>query len=134
MKLELYRTTPIESIFLLQCLVGVTLIICLALYLSYRYKWFVKFKRLKEEMESLELNPVEENILNGMIKRYRLNEPVDLLMSLPLFDELAEKEMRRVLKTPGSSTAKQSYIELVYEIRQRTFFPDWSHQQDMTSV
>jgi len=132
MKLDLYRTSSLEPDIILQCLVGVIFIIGLALILNYKYKWFLKIRRLKEEMDYLELNPVEENVLTGMIRRYRLNEPVDLLLSLPLFDELAEKEMRRVLKTPGSSTAKQNYIELVYEIRQRTFFPDWSQHQETT--
>lgn len=77
-------------------------------------------------MVYLDLNQEEETLLTGMIERYRLDEPVKVLFSLPLFDDLATKEIRRVLCAPGSSRAKQAYIQLVYDIRKRTFFPDWN--------
>jgi hypothetical protein len=126
MELQLYRTTTIEPYSLLLCLVGVIFILVLAIFLNYRYKWFKKYKQLKESMVYLDLNQEEENLLAGMIERSRLEEPVKVLFSLPLFDDLATKEIRRVLCTPGSSKAKQAYIQLVYDIRQRTFFPDWN--------
>ena len=128
MEIEFFRTSSVSSQVLLQCLVGVALFIGFAIYLSYQYQWFKKVRRFREEMELLELNPAEENLLTKMIHRYRLNEPVDMLLSLRLFDELATKEMHRVLESPGSSAAKQGYIEMVYEIRQRTFFQEYAIQ------
>lgn len=133
MEIDLFQASTLDPKVLLQCLVGVVLLIGIVFYLNVRYQWFKKIRRLREEMEYLELNPTEETILTDMIKRYRLNEPVDMLLSLKLFDELATKEMYRILQSVGTSSAKQKSIELVYEIRQRTFFSEWNQQNQNTA-
>ena len=61
----------------------------------------------------------------SLVKRYQVGEPVQILYSAKLFDDLATAEMRRILASQGSAEAKEKFINSLYEIRTRTYHPDW---------
>jgi hypothetical protein len=60
-----------------------------------------------------------------MVRRYKVGEPVQVLYSPKLFDDIATAEMRRILGSQGSTQAKESFINTIYEIRTKTYHPDW---------
>jgi len=99
-------------------------VVLVTLFLYRKYMNYKKTKLFLEELEVLELGRVESNTLTTLVKRYALNEPVEILYSLRLFDELAEKEMARVLSSPLSSDSKTQYVDLLYRIRVKTYFPE----------
>ena len=100
------------------------LVVVALLYASYRYKRWKKHQRFIEELNQLSLEENEGTTLIGLVKRYAMEEPVEVLYSLRVFDDLAEKEMCRILGLQGSQETKQQYIDLLYKIRQKTYFPD----------
>ena len=59
-----------------------------------------------------------------MVKRYQMKEPVKVLQSARVFDEMASDEIVRVLCSARSAASKESFIDTVYDIRNRTFHPD----------
>ena len=81
-------------------------------------------------MTLLELDDVQENTLTDLVKRYAQKEPVSVLFSLRLFDDMATKEISRVLGSAGSAMQKQQYVNLVYEIRKKTYFPELDASKD----
>ena len=60
-----------------------------------------------------------------MVKRYAMEEPVTILYSERLFDEMAADEIQRVIASPASAQAKEQFIDTIYKIRVRTYHPDW---------
>ncbi len=103
---------------------GIAVFIVAVVFVSYRYKRWKKHQRFVAELSQLALEDKEGNTLIDLVKRYAMDEPVEVLYSLRVFDQLAEKEMCRVLGLQGSQEAKQQYIDLLYSIRQKTYFPD----------
>ncbi|MFH1739903.1 MAG: hypothetical protein ABIH23_12905 [bacterium] len=102
----------------------VAVLVAILIYASYRYKRWKKHQRFIEELNQLSLEENEGMTLIGLVKRYAMDEPVEVLYSLRVFDDLAEKEMCRILGLQGSQETKQKYIDLLYKIRQKTYFPD----------
>ena len=115
---------------------GWVLLLCVALILLiyFIYKRYIRFKKQQELLEELEIRDyesMESNTITDLVKRYTLNEPIEILYSLRLFDELAEKEMERVLGSSLSSESKNQYVDLLYRIRQKTYFPmDFSYHME----
>jgi hypothetical protein len=101
---------------------------CVILSISigvYRYNRWKKYKEFETEMKSLELDPEAEGTLANMVKRYSMNEPVNVLFSSRLFDEMAAIEIQRVLASSASAKLKANFIDTVYNIRVKTYNPDW---------
>ncbi|RJP23651.1 MAG: hypothetical protein C4527_19910 [Candidatus Omnitrophota bacterium] len=98
----------------------------LILFIFLAYKRYLRFKKEQELLEELvvrEFESVESSTITDLVKRYTVNEPIEILYSLRLFDELAEKEMTRVLGSALSSESKTQYVDMLYRIRQKTYFP-----------
>jgi hypothetical protein len=64
------------------------------------------------------------------VKQYAMQEPVQILLSLRMFDELACQEISRVLGSSGSTTAKNRFVQMIYDIRKKTYFPDWDKKAE----
>lgn len=91
------------------------------------YFFFKRYKKLEEfknELQSLGLGDEGESTLVDMVKRYAMKEPLDILMSVKTFDQMAIQEIERVLASAGSSKAKQKFINLIYEIRLKTYYAE----------
>jgi len=100
-------------------------LILAVVYSMYRYEKWKKYTQFTDEMRTLDLDPDSEGTLAFMVKRYSLDEPVKVLMSARLFDDMAQKEMMRVLASEGSQKAKEEFINTVYKIRNKTYRPEW---------
>ncbi|HPA45017.1 MAG TPA: hypothetical protein PLG59_06270 [bacterium] len=103
---------------------GLAVLIVIIVFANYRYRRWKKHQRFVAELNQLALGDKEGNTLIDLVKRYAMDEPVEVLYSLRAFDALAEKEMCRILGLQGSQETKQQYIDLLYSIRQKTYFPD----------
>lgn len=123
-KLKVFSPENVPTPFLLAILAGIALIVGLIIFFHYRSIRLKKEYAFQEEMKILEMDDKESNALADIVRRYALNEPVEILYSLPLFDKMVEKEMERVLSTPLSSDVKKRYVDLLYLIRQKTYFPE----------
>ncbi len=119
-----FSSTSTDATTLVYILVGIGFIVLVACISVYRYRRFKLFQEFSQELTLLELDEVEGNALTNIVKRYSLKEPVSVLFSLRLFDELATKEISRVLGSAGSAAQKQQFINLVYEIRKKTYYPE----------
>lgn len=117
-----FSPTNVDPSTLLYFLIGLVVFIVVLSVGIYRYRRFKLFQEFNQEMTLLELGQDEESTLTRIVKRYSLKEPVSVLFSLRLFDELASKEIARVLGSPGSASQKQEFINIVYEIRKKTYF------------
>ena len=98
----------------------------LILFIFLAYKRYLRFKKEQELLEELvvrDFESMESSTITNLVKRYTVNEPIEILYSLRLFDELAEKEMTRVLGSALSSESKTQYVDMLYRIRQKTYFP-----------
>jgi len=124
MNIRFFNPTASDSDFALYFLLGMIVFVLILLYASYRYRRFKRFKEFVDEMKQLDLDQNEESTLSGMVKRYALDEPVQILVSLRLFDEMATHEIARILGSPASAATKKQFIDLVYEIRKKTYHPD----------
>ncbi len=112
-------------------LVSLALIIFGLVYGLHRYNKWKKFKAFEDEMRTLDLNPDDESTFAGMVKRFEMEEPVNVLMSARLFDEMATKEIEKVLGSSGSKSSKENFIQQVYRIRTKTYHPDWLRTNEM---
>ncbi|MFH1738101.1 MAG: hypothetical protein ABIH23_03775 [bacterium] len=110
---------------LLYILSGIALLVFTIVYGSYRYNRWRRFKEFEDEMKSLDLNPEQEGTLGDMVRRYQVGEPVQILYSPKLFDDMATAEMKRILGSQGSAEAKEKFINAIYNIRTKTYHPDW---------
>lgn len=126
----LFRSSslPLTTMFIvLAVFLLIGFLIAALYYLHERQK---KEHDLQVEMKQLELHKDEKNALYEIVKRNAISEPIEVLYSLPLFDELAQKEIARVLSSPLSSESKSHYVNLLYEIRRKTYF---SHPDDQNA-
>ncbi len=124
MPVEFFKSSTIDPTILFFSLLGMVLFVSLLVYGNHRYQWFKKYKQFEEELEVFDLNVDEENILTDMVKRYKRDEPLDTIHSLQEFDEMVSEEMLRLLGSQASSATKEAFVALIYDIRQKTFFPD----------
>jgi hypothetical protein len=115
---------PAEIAPLVLLLIGVALIFAIKLlpYLQRYYNQYVRVQQFRNLVGAMALERKDTNVLWELAQRYALNEPGQILCSLPLFDELAQKEMERVLRHPYPSTAKMRYIDLLYSLRNKMYF------------
>lgn len=127
---DFFDSKGTDPVILVYILLGLACIIFALVYGLHRYSKWKKFKVFEDEMKSLDLNPDDENTFTGMVKRFELEEPVNVLMSARLFDEMATKEIEKVLGSAGSKTAKERFIETVYRIRTKTYHADWLQQDE----
>ncbi len=122
---SLFKATEVDPTVMIQVLSGIVLLITGIIVLTYKYQRWKRYNEFVTEMKSLDLDPDSEGTLAGMVKRYSMDEPVNILFSARLFDEMAATEIIRVLGSPGSVQAKKEFIDTVYKIRTRTYHPDW---------
>ncbi len=122
---DVFKSSDVDPTFLVYILGGIVALILATIYCTYRYKKWKQFKEFEAEMKSLDLAPEDEGTLADMVKRYSMDEPVNILFSARLFDEMASSEIRRVLGSPASAKLKQDFIDKVYMIRTKTYHPDW---------
>lgn len=129
LKFNVFESKGTDPVVLVYILLGLAFIIFALVYSLHRYNKWKKFKVFEDEMKSLDLNPDDESAFTGMVKRFELEEPVNVLMSARLFDEMATKEIEKVLGSAGSKSAKEKFIEAVYRIRTKTYHSDWLNQE-----
>ncbi|RJP18243.1 MAG: hypothetical protein C4527_29515 [Candidatus Omnitrophota bacterium] len=122
---NLWKATEVDPTLMFQILVGIILLVTTIIVVTYKYQRWKRYTEFVTEMKSLDLDPESEGTLAGMVKRYSMDEPVNVLFSARLFDEMATSEIIRVLGSPGSMQAKRNFIDLVYRIRTKTYHPDW---------
>jgi hypothetical protein len=115
------RPRTIDPTYVLIFLGGVALIVFILVLLTYYYQNRRRYLVLEDEVKSLDLDNESEMTLVGMVKRFTRNEPITILSSERLFDEMASREILRVLSSPASSRDKQRFIDVVYKIRKRTY-------------
>lgn len=113
-----------DPTLILGTLAAIAVLVAVLTFASYHLRRWQKHRRFLEELDQMDLEENEGNALIDLVKRYAMDEPVEILYSLRRFDELARKEMARVLALPGSKESKQQYIDLLYSIRQKTYFSD----------
>ena len=113
-----FESSQVDPDLLLGLAIGIAVIIFILVYGTYRYQRWWHYKHFEQEMKTLDLAPEQETTLADMVKRYAMNEPVRILYSQRLFDDLACKEMQRILASAGSAEAKEQFIDALYEIRQ----------------
>ena len=128
-----FNPTGGDSTELFYILITLVSLILLISFIVYRFRRFKLFQEFTQEMTLLEFNDDQESALTGIVKRYSLSEPVSVLFSIKLFDELATKEISRVLGSPGSANQKQQFINMVYEIRKKTYFQDMGSEPQLNS-
>lgn len=124
---QMFKNREIDSTLLIQFLLFIgcaAVVITVGLFFYNRWK---KYKEFENEMKSLELEPDAEETLATMVKRYSINEPVNVLFSSRLFDEMASNEIKRILASPASAEFKEEYINRLYQIRMKTYHPDLLH-------
>lgn len=120
-----FTSSSLELEHILWILAGVAALAFAAFYGSYLYQRWRRFREFENEMKTLELNPEQEGTLASMVKRYQIGEPIRILYSAKLFDDMAVAEMRRILSSQGSAASKEKFINAIYEIRTKTYHPDW---------
>ncbi|MDP8245261.1 MAG: hypothetical protein P9L94_14350 [Candidatus Hinthialibacter antarcticus] len=125
MQLDFFNNSSYSIEIFIYTLLAISVVIAATVYGNNKYQWFQKISRFRDEMHSLQLGAADEALLSDLVRRYMMKEPSEALASLPLFDELAQKEIQRVLSSPGSSEAKEDFVKRIYEIRQKAFFPEW---------
>ncbi len=113
---------PATIATILSVLFGIIFLILLG---TYRYQKWKKYKTFEEEMKALDLHPDEEGTFAWMVKRYSMDEPVNIIFSARLFDEMATNEIQNVLSSNAPLSAKSRFINTVYDIRMKTYHPDW---------
>ncbi len=122
---KVFESSSVDSTVLVYSLIAIMITILLIVFGTYRYKRWKKFKEFETEMKALDLEPEQEGTLAEMVKRYSMDEPVNILFSARLFDEMASSEIKRVLGSAASIKLKQEFIDKVYFIRTKTYHPDW---------
>jgi len=122
---KVFESSSIDSTVLVYSMLAIMITVLLIVFGTYRYKRWKKFKEFETEMKALDLEPEQEGTLAEMVKRYSMDEPVNILFSARLFDEMASSEIKRVLGSAASIKLKQEFIDKVYFIRTKTYHPDW---------
>jgi hypothetical protein len=119
-----YNPKSYDPATLIYVLSSLSILVFIAFVVVYKYNRWKKYNNFLSEMKSLDLDPSSEGTFAWMVKRHQMNEPTEIIFSQKIFDEMAADEMKRVLSSPGTKSAKQQFIDTVYEIRNRTFGAD----------
>ncbi|HPA44416.1 MAG TPA: hypothetical protein PLZ55_03325 [bacterium] len=128
-----FQSSQVNPDILLGIGIGLAVLIFLLVYGAYLYQRRRHYKVFEKEMKSLDLEPNQENTLTEMVRRYSMNEPVQVLVSERLFDDLATREMRRILSGIGTIEAKEQYIDTLYAIRTKTYHPRYLTEEAISS-
>ena len=123
-KVKFLTAQTVDPKIIFSILGGVVAVLALGVYISYRYQKWRSHQAFVGEMQQLGLNPEQEGTFGDLVKHYKMKDPVEILYSLRMFDEIAAQEMAQVLGSPGSQSAKEAFIETLYEIRQVTYLSD----------
>ena len=118
------KAQTVDPALIFSILGGIVLILALGIYISYRYQKWRTHQVFMGEMRQLGLNPDQEGTFGDMVKHHKMKDPVEILYSLRMFDEMAGQEIERVLGSPGSMSAKQDFVDALYEIRQVTYLSE----------
>ena len=118
------KAQTVDPMIIFGILGGIILVLGTGIYISYRYQKWRSYQTFVGEMQQLGLNPDQEGTFGDLVKRYKMKDPVEILYSLRMFDEMAGQEMEHVLASPGSMSAKQEFVDTLYEIRQITYLSD----------
>ncbi len=117
----LWSNDSVDPSILFGILGAILVSLALGTFLVYRYQRWRRFKAFEDELQQLGLDPNQEGTFGDLVKRYKMNDPVEILFSLRMFDEIAAREMDRILGSPGSKSAKEEFIDTLYEIREKTY-------------
>ncbi len=118
---------PTVIMFVLGTLIAIVLAIVIG---AYKYQKWKKFKQFEDEMKALELDAESEGTFAWMVRRYAMDQPVDILVSPRLFDEMAASEIQNVLASNASVQSKSRFIDIVYDIRNKTYSPDLKNAKE----
>ena len=124
MNQELFKNQPLEWGPYLYIAISMAVLLVLIFIVYYFFQRYKKIEEFKQELQSLDLGEEGESTLVDMVKRYAMQEPLDILMSVKTFDQMAIQEIERVLASAGSSKAKQKFINLIYEIRLKAYYAE----------
>ena len=103
---------------------GIVFALAVGVYSVYRYQQWRSYQNFVGEMQQLGLNPEQEGTFGDLVKRYKMKDPVEILYSLRMFDDMAALEMSRVLGSSGSMSAKEEFVDTLYEIRHITYLSE----------
>lgn len=117
-------TTSVAPEYILLILGVLVAFVAVFTFATYQYHKWKRYQQFVGEMKTLNLEPEEEGTLADMVKRYSMDEPVKILYSQRLYDEMASDEMIRILSSQGSADLKSDYIDSLYEIRHKTYSSD----------
>ncbi len=127
---NIWKNAGADPATLMTILVVLMSIVSAVVFGVYRYHRWKNYKEFETEMKSLNLNPEQEGTFSWMVKRYSMEEPVNIIFSPRLFDEMAAREIQNILASSASSKTKSDFINLIYEIRVRTYHPDWTSAEE----
>ena len=123
-------TSAVSPEVFIELLVVIMVVVALILYGAYRYQRWKRYKEFVTEMKALDLDPNTEGAFAGMVRRYAMAEPVSILFSARLFDEMATAEILRVLGSAGSQKSKEEFVNTVYNIRNHTYHSEWDESRN----
>lgn len=126
----IFDPQSIDPARLVQFMIGLAILIGILIYGTFKYRKWKRFKEFELEMKTLGLDPESEGAFADMVRRYKFSQPVNVIYSPRLFDEMATSELERILSSPGSQQAKENFVNTVYEIRSKTYQPEWSKKSD----
>ncbi len=124
------NTTVTWGPYLYIAITVLALVVCISI-IHYFVKRYKKIEEFKNELQSLGLGEEGESTLVDMVKRYAMQEPLDILISVKTFDQMAIQEIERILASAGSSKAKQRFINLIYEIRLKTYYGELINNEEI---
>jgi hypothetical protein len=121
----MWKANNADPMLLIGILLGILVVVLSVVVGTLFYQRWKRYNEFIGELKTLDLNPEEEGTLASMVKRYQMDEPVNILFSPRLFDEMASHEILRVLGSSATTKTKQKFIDQVYAIRTRTYHSDW---------
>lgn len=121
LEFNVFKTHEVDPTVILGILFGIVAVIGICAYGSYLHQRYQRFREFNDEMHALGLDSKQEDTLASLVKRYRMDKPLEVLLSKQVFDEMASREMVRILGTHASVDVKEKYIHELYEIRKRTY-------------
>jgi hypothetical protein len=132
-EMKFFVSSNVDPGFVLRIIGVLLFFIILIIVVTLHYQKWKRYNDFVSEMKTLDLDPESEGTLAAMVKRYQMDEPVNILFSARLFDEMATTEIMRVLGSPAPASAKQQFIDQVYNIRLRTYHPEWTPSTEESS-
>lgn len=118
---SLFKSRNIDPSLVIWPLIIILILLVTIIYSVHRYNQWKSYKEFEDEMKALDLEGEHEGTFVSIVKKYEMEEPVNVLYRPELFDEMATKEIVKVLGSAGSTKAKEHFIDVVYEIRRKTY-------------